>query len=140
MLQLTSVDANDPDVSRFSANSVPVVNVCVGNVSPLNKNGNGSRVSQQDRDRKCSCLPFDAPLAPDHFSSYWSCPLPWDPAWSTSEVRKEECRRLCWSALNLVASYTSQCALFGREPPEFFLSDPANVCHFSLTNYTRLLT
>jgi hypothetical protein len=130
VLPLTYLDANDPDASRFTPGSVPVVhNICADSMSTSNKDSSTARgnLSHHDRDRRCSCIPPNTPLPPDHFSSYWSYPLPWDSTWSASEVRKEECRRLCWSALNLVTSYTSQCALFNREPPDLFLSDPANV-------------
>jgi len=82
------------------------------------------------QDRKCSCIPSNTPIPQDHLSSFWSCPLPWDSTWSATEARKEQSRRLCWSALNLVASYTSRCALFNKKTPDFFLSDPANVCRF----------
>jgi len=125
------MDANDPDASKFASGSVPVVHsTSLDPASASNKDGSrgrGNNISRHDRDR-CSCIPPNtSPL--DHLSSYWSYPLPWDPSWSASEVRKEEYRRLCWSALNLVTSFTSQCALFNREPPDLFLSDPANVCH-----------
>jgi len=41
-------------------------------------------------------------------------------------MHKEACRRLCWSALNLVASYTSHCIAFRKEPTDLYLTDPAN--------------
>ncbi|OBZ70695.1 hypothetical protein A0H81_09311 [Grifola frondosa] len=41
-------------------------------------------------------------------------------------MRKEECRRLCWSALTLVASHTAQCSAFHEEPLDLALSNPSN--------------
>ncbi|KDQ27287.1 hypothetical protein PLEOSDRAFT_1076525 [Pleurotus ostreatus PC15] len=75
--------------------------------------------------RTCSCIPTDAAHPPDAFST-WAYPLPWDSSWTEVQVRDEECRRLCWSALSLVSTYTSQCAAFNRDPPNLFLTDPSN--------------
>ncbi|KAF8878849.1 hypothetical protein BD779DRAFT_1553503 [Infundibulicybe gibba] len=110
---LTSLDTNDPDVSLFPRRSVPVVNI---------DTGTDSHHSYQ---KKCSCIPTDAPHPPDQFGS-WVYPLPWDSSWSPRQIRDEECRRLCWSALSLIASYTSQCAALNIEPINLFLSNPAN--------------
>lgn len=48
--------------------------------------------------------------------------------WTVSEIRREETRRLCWSALALAAAHTAHCAAFNREPLELFLIQPENVC------------
>jgi hypothetical protein len=90
----------------------------------------GSEAAQSPQDGKCSCIPPNTPIPQDHHASFWSYPLPWDSTWSHTEVRKEQSRRLCWSALNLVASYTSRCALLNKKPPNFFLGNPANVSCF----------
>lgn len=112
-LQLTIIDRNDPDVSLFKPHYVPSVKTR----SPSGPKGHT---------QKCSCIP-NANLPPDHFSSSWSYAPPWDPSWSASEVYKEECRRLCWSALTLIAGHTSQSAAFDKEPSQFYLTDPGNV-------------
>jgi hypothetical protein len=117
-LALTSIDADDPDVSLFTSHNVPIVST-----------NNASEESLHSHDRKCSCIPADAAHPRDPFTS-WSYPLPWDSSWSAVEIRDEECRRLCWSALSIVASYTAQCAAFNREPPTLFLSNPRNVRRF----------
>ncbi|EGO00473.1 hypothetical protein SERLA73DRAFT_181083 [Serpula lacrymans var. lacrymans S7.3] len=123
-LSLTFVDANEPDVSTFTPNTVPVANQR-SSLDPISKEG--ARASQMNT-RKCSCIPLppDSSLPSDHFSSSWSYTPPWDPAWSPDEMHREACRRLCWSALNLVSSYTSHSLAFRKEPTEFFLTDPAN--------------
>ncbi|KAI0929798.1 hypothetical protein AcV5_006666 [Taiwanofungus camphoratus] len=112
VLSLCSVDIHDPDATVFTTRAVPVVYL-PNNYRPP---------------KKCSCntllhrpsiVPFD-----DHA---WACfTPPWDPNWSDTEVRKEECRRLCWSALALIASYTFQCSVFHQEPLAFALSEPSN--------------
>jgi hypothetical protein len=111
-ISLTSIDADDPDVSLFTSRSVPVVN-------PNSPN------ELNPHDRKCLCIPVDTTHPRDPFTS-WSYPLPWDSSWTAVEIRDEECRRLCWSALSIVASYTSQCVAFNRDPPNLFLSNPKN--------------
>ncbi|KAF8069868.1 hypothetical protein FPV67DRAFT_1414189 [Lyophyllum atratum] len=108
---LTTIDANEPDVVHYPAGSVPMVNLDpLGDDSP---------------DRKCTCIPSDAAQTPNPFSS-WSYILPWDPTWTDGEIRDEECRRLCWSALSLMCNYVSQCVAFNRDPPNFFLMDSSN--------------
>lgn len=117
-LGLTTIDANDRDVSLFPAGCVPMVHI-------------DSSVDDSP-DRKCTCIPVDSAQPPNPFTS-WSYILPWDPAWNDSQIRDEECRRLCWSALNLICSYISQCAAFDIDPPEFYLSNSGNVSNFYIT-------
>jgi hypothetical protein len=111
-LQLMTIDSNDPDVSSFKPHHVPSVKT-------------RSPSGLKDPSQKCSCIP-NTNLPPNHFSSSWSYAPPWDPSWSPTEVYKEECRRLCWSALTLIAGYTSQSAAFDKEPTQFYLTDPGN--------------
>ncbi|KAJ7589893.1 hypothetical protein C8J56DRAFT_936442 [Mycena floridula] len=105
-LSLTTIDAHDSDVSIFPARMVPCVDT-----------GHFELAS------RCSCIPVDSQLDPRISHSY---KLPWDCTWGPEEIRNEECRRLCWNALGLVASYTTQCAAFARKPPDLFLTDPSN--------------
>jgi len=64
------------------------------------------------------------PRDPDHLSRPYN--LPWDPSWSSNEIRDEEIRRLCWSSLSLVSEYVAQCETFSEDSPRFFLTDPSN--------------
>ncbi|KAL0957013.1 hypothetical protein HGRIS_003114 [Hohenbuehelia grisea] len=114
-IRLTSVDANDHDVCIFAPRQVPVVPE-----SPLA----GDTIPQ--RDRKCNCVTHDVLPNADEYSRTSS--LPWGVSWSPLQVRDEECRRLCWSALSIVTTYTSQCAAFNKDPPALFLSDPSSYC------------
>lgn len=115
-LQLTTIDAADPDVSAFKPHQVPVVVAHAGSPN-----------SSPKENQKCACLPQAPPLAPDNFSNSWSYSPPWDPSWTPEQNHREECRRLCWSALTLVAGHSSQSAAFDKEPAQFYLTDPGNV-------------
>ncbi|KAG6852934.1 hypothetical protein C0991_008048 [Blastosporella zonata] len=105
---LTTIDARDADVLTYPIGSVPMTDL-----------------PDDSPDRKCTCISPDAARAPDPFSS-WSYNIPWHPTWSDSEIRDEECRRLCWASLSLMCNYVSQCVAFDRDPPEFFILDSAN--------------
>ncbi|KAH9858993.1 hypothetical protein C2E23DRAFT_717806 [Lenzites betulinus] len=113
VLSLTAMDRDDPSASSFRPRTAPMVDL-----------GNGYR-----RPKHCSCIGYTSGpsslLGHDHSQSY-SCELPWDDRWSETEIRMEECRRLCWCALTLVSAYTAQCSAFQIEPVELTLADPAN--------------
>ncbi|EPQ56860.1 hypothetical protein GLOTRDRAFT_137358 [Gloeophyllum trabeum ATCC 11539] len=106
-LNLTAIDAHDPDVSTFARGRVPVV----------------YRSTRYPAAKECSCRPL---LEEEQLAYTWSSTPAWDPAWTDSEIRREECRRLCWSALGLVSDYVAQCALTQEKPPNLFLADPSN--------------
>ncbi|KAJ7137570.1 hypothetical protein C8R43DRAFT_1072243 [Mycena crocata] len=92
-LNLTALDAGNPDVCRFARDAAPVVPAPA--IDP--------------RTTPCACVPTGTP-APERNSSMWasSSALPWDPNWSAREIRAEECRRVCWSALTLVTSFRAE--------------------------------
>ncbi|KAK1235877.1 hypothetical protein PQX77_000889 [Marasmius sp. AFHP31] len=116
-LALTTIDRNDPDVSRFAPNSVPGVQL----------------TSKKALSKHCQCIPSDAQEPPDTRST-WSYPLPWDPSWTDSQIKDEECRRLCWSALGMVASHSVHAAALDDQEgvenygsmSELWICDPAN--------------
>lgn len=103
-LSLQLQDRADPDVIRCDPHSVPSVNI--GQVPP----------------KRCCC--FHVPLPQDFSFAYNP---PWDPDWDANEMRKEECRRICWSALTLIATHTAQCAAFHQDPLPLKLSDASQV-------------
>ena len=125
-LQLAVIDNNDPDLSSFKPHHVP-------SVKP--RSGSGPK----DPSQRCSSIPLppNANLPSDHYSSTWSYAPPWDSSWSANELYKEECRRLCWSALTLVASHSSQLATFDKEPSQFFLADPGNASVYNTPSMMR---
>ncbi|KAG1751431.1 uncharacterized protein EDB91DRAFT_1105483 [Suillus paluster] len=122
-LGLTFLDGNEPDVSTFTPNAVPIAHRRRA-FDPMSKDSR----SPHSMPRKCDCIPLppNPSIATDQFSSSWSFTPPWDPSWTPEEMHKETCRRLCWSALNLVARYTSHCIAFQKEPTDLFLTDPSN--------------
>ncbi|KAJ7029829.1 hypothetical protein C8F04DRAFT_1043062 [Mycena alexandri] len=106
-LGLTAVDAGSADVCRYASGAAPVV--------------------PAPPDLRCACIPPGAP--PPDRDSVWSSALPWDPSWGEREIRDEECRRLCWSALSLATSFRTECMALARtdECLGLRLCDPANV-------------
>jgi hypothetical protein len=73
----------------------------------------------------CSCKSVMPELA-----SPWSwSPPPWPRHWTDEEIRREEQRRLVWTALLFVANYSSQSVVFGgsERVAKLFLSEPSNV-------------
>ncbi|KAI0784700.1 hypothetical protein C8Q75DRAFT_723967 [Abortiporus biennis] len=110
---LTLTDLADPDTPTYTSREIPMIRYPCEHIAP----------------QRCGCQnPPSSPISPisDHFSLSFSFNPPWDPNWSLEEIRKEECRRICWSALTLVASHTAQCAAFHEEPLELSLANPAN--------------
>lgn len=110
--RLTFVDASDPEVSTFAPKAVPVV----------------QDRRMYDLPKKCSCprSPSEDPTAHALLPSWASVPV-WEASWSPAEVEKEECRRLCWSALSIISCQSVTSSAFDKDPPDSFLSNPANV-------------
>ncbi|KZS98636.1 hypothetical protein SISNIDRAFT_472465 [Sistotremastrum niveocremeum HHB9708] len=110
-LNLTRLDEHDPETSTFTQTAVPVV----PRQSPIPGQAN------------CGCTPsYRLPSGDISTSPIWNCAPDWDPRWSLADVRREESRRLCWSALTLVAAHTADCAAFGRKPLDLELIKPSN--------------
>ena len=113
-LRLTEIDAADHDTLDHSS-GVPTV----APAPPL---------------KRCECAQPPAP-ADGTVTSSWAFQPAWDPNWSAEEIRAEETRRLCWSALVLVANHTVARAGEQREPLGLFLVDSSNVCAHSMRNW-----
>ncbi|KAJ7082426.1 hypothetical protein B0H15DRAFT_993850 [Mycena belliarum] len=108
---VATLDEDDPHFTRFAPGAGPIVSSV-----PL---PHPTRLPHERR-CTCACTPQGAPPLGV------PAPLRWDPRWSATEVRDEECRRLAWSALSLASAHLVQCAAFARAMPELALSDPAN--------------
>ena len=104
VLRLTDLDARDPDTLDHST-GVPTV----AHPHPLPKQC------------ECTTSPTEA--------TTWSFQPAWDPSWDAAEVKAEETRRLCWSALILVANHTVVRAAEHRKPLNLFLVNSSNVCN-----------
>jgi hypothetical protein len=109
-LQLTTLDARDSDTLDHST-GVPTV-------SP-----------PRPPPKQCNCADTAAAVSSADGSNTWSFQPAWNPLWTEAEVKSEETRRLCWSALILVANHTAGRAAEQRDPLNLFLVDPSNVCY-----------
>jgi hypothetical protein len=78
----------------------------------------------------CACahlsLGASSPLALEQ-TPLWLATARWSDDWSEAEVRKERCRRLCWSTLALAAGHTSVASAGAERELELGITDPTNV-------------
>ena len=147
-LSLTLVDADDPNATSFSPGTVPVVDHTpkpavwlpepIARVSPERIDPHSA--SGSSTDAGCSCFQLTLgehwPVASDHAPMWGSTPA-WDQSWSEAEIRKESCRRLCWSSMVLAAGHISYTMAARSQGLELFISDPANVSTGSNYMYPR---
>ncbi|KAI0272685.1 hypothetical protein BC834DRAFT_930033 [Gloeopeniophorella convolvens] len=56
----------------------------------------------------------------------WMATPAWNYSWSEGEIKKEECRRLCWSTLMLVSGHTSYIAAANGRLLDLFVLEPSN--------------
>ena len=126
-LSLTFLDMEDPASTRFSPRSVPSVSASQSwATNPLLNVG-----QDKTRSQGCSCASRSLGqhwAAAHEYTPLWLSSPAWDSSWSDAEIRKETCRRLCWSTLVLTAVHTSYVISANRTPSEFFVLEPANVC------------
>jgi len=130
-LRLTTIDADHPCVTTFGQQSVPSIPI-----------PDTARVSRQ---KGCSCrvLTLGQVSRSSHeHTPLWTATAAWNPDWTIPEIRKEESRRLCWSALQLAAGHTSHAAAFSAPPLDYYCIQPSNVgspyLSFSLLSSLRL--
>lgn len=130
-LGLTLLDVDNPHSAKFSPRSVPHTwSPPQQAVYPTDR----LLATPTDTEpryplERCSCSSMTLgqrwPAAYEH-TPLWVTTPAWDDNWSEAEVRKEGCRRLCWSALALIAGHTSYVTAEKRVPTELFLREPAN--------------
>lgn len=137
-LSLTFLDVDNPHSAKFSRRSVPTI-------APWNPPqevlypGDGLLSTPNDAQpqypsQPCSCSSMTLGArwpGAYNYTPLWVTTPGWDDSWTEVEVRKELCRRLCWSALSLVSGHTSYVTATKCSPAELFLIEPANVsvCH-----------
>ncbi|KAF8967057.1 hypothetical protein BDZ97DRAFT_1804957 [Flammula alnicola] len=139
-LSLTLVDADDPNTSVFSPGKVPVVTSPQRRTVPLptRPHSRSSPVSSYlhspssthpNNEKGCSCQLFTLaehwPSTQDH-APMWGATPAWDDSWTEADIRKESCRRLCWSSTILAAGHSSYTTAHRSESLDLFISDPAN--------------
>lgn len=143
-LSLTIIDADDPTTTLFPPGSVPMVDSPRPHRRPLENNvwfpdqtispTLPEQIHQPplpDPSVGCSCSSITLgehwPMANDHAPMWGSTPA-WNPNMSEAELRKESCRRLCWSSMILAAGHISYKTANQAQCLDLFISDPANVC------------
>jgi hypothetical protein len=149
-LGLTLVDADDPHTSIFYPRSVPAVPERSSRRSwppgqgihsiqtvPSHLNppfSHSSLATSTGSGCDCKSLTLAAHWAPTlEHAPLWAATPTWNSAWSEGEIRKESCRRLCWSSMMLAAGHTSYGASVQRSTGiDLFISNPSNVSPFSI--------
>ncbi|SRR6266852_8069971 len=143
LLAMTDLDANSPTASKFARNGVPVVEVSSEKYVSTHQNPismpsptqNGSQTQQSLIDSNvpesgCHCdklsLSSQWPEAHKQVPHWVSTPM-WNREWTEGEVKKEECRRVCWSALMLVTGQTSFADAVNWRFQDLLILDPSNV-------------
>ncbi|KAG9315829.1 hypothetical protein JVU11DRAFT_3478 [Chiua virens] len=128
-LSLTFIDMEDPASTRFLLRSVPSVASAPQSWPNLSLAVGVDNAHSPYTWRGCSCTSRtlgERWAATDEYTPLWRSSPGWDNSWSEAEIRKETCRRLCWSTLVLTAGHTSYVTSTRRMPSEFFILEPAN--------------
>ncbi|KAI6030940.1 hypothetical protein F5J12DRAFT_804084 [Pisolithus orientalis] len=139
VLSLATLDKENPAAVRFNRNTVPVV-LCPRQTSPsslsssrydANEGVNAfDGMSQSYPIHGCACASLSLgqswPASHEHAPLLVATPG-WDDAWTSGEIRKETCRRLCWHSMMLTAGFLSYIHSARLDPPDLFIGEPANI-------------
>jgi hypothetical protein len=155
-LSLTFLDADDPNVSVFSRREVPrippeqkpvqqtswnapsrFIDDPIAFRDPVIAPGSeGSHLRRKSSPKpiiliencKCAILSLGHRWASalEHTPEWLSTPA-WDENWSDGEIKKESCRRLCWSTVSLAAGHSSYTTAYKANGLDLFITEPANV-------------
>jgi hypothetical protein len=130
-LSLTLVDADDPSACSPKPKTVwlpeqPLPSVSLdaqhgaydGHVPALPTHAHNG----------CNCHRFTLGDSANEYAPNWSSTPAWDETWSEADIRKESCRRLCWSSMILAAGHVSYTTAQRLQGLDLFIADPANVC------------
>ena len=124
-LGITYLDANDPAASTFDRHAVPAVeasseqyfsasqsftsSMSIPSPTQLSAQPQQSAVDTAPSGSRCSCdtlsLGYQWPEARSQVPGWVTTPM-WNSEWTEGEIKKEECRRLCWSTLMLVSGHS----------------------------------
>jgi hypothetical protein len=146
LLGITHLDANDPAASKFTRHAVPAVDASSEQYFSASQSFTSSmsipsptqRCAQQQQSAvdtttsgsRCPCdtlsLVSQWPEAQSQVPGWLTTPM-WNPEWTEGEIKKEECRRLCWSTLLLVSGHTSYSDAVNWRLQELFMVEPSNV-------------
>lgn len=151
-LSLTLLDADDADTSIFSSHSVPTVPqkaTWAYDAYQTSSNLSGivdgstryvSTIPTVNVGCGCKALTLESNWAlTDEHTPLWGPTPSWSATWTTGELRKESCRRLCWSSMALAAGHVSYMSANRVKPPELFISNPANVRRLTIFTSSTLM-
>ncbi|TFK52485.1 hypothetical protein OE88DRAFT_1795692 [Heliocybe sulcata] len=154
-LSLTLIDAGDPRASHLRATTLPGESG-LGLSQPMWSGADtpveaihhpvphevmSYRSLQDPVTSGCSCASISLGAtwsAAREYTPLWLSTPGWDEGWTEAEVRKEECRRLCWSTLFLACGHSSYVWAHKRRGLDLFVVDPANASTILLTLYALL--
>jgi hypothetical protein len=150
-LSLTSIDSDDPNAPVFASRAVPQVNPeqkaaqqapwhvpsqsisspqteTITSVSHSTHRNSRTEPIMPTEGCNCAALSLGQQWASafDHTPLWLSTPA-WDANWTEGEIRKESCRRLCWSGVILAAGHSSYTTANNANGLDLFITDPANV-------------
>ena len=145
-LAMSYLDANNPSASTFTRNTVPVVEVsseqyfsptqpyltAMSMPSPIQQYAQPQQIGVDPTVRPASCLCDTLSLGHQWPESHtqvpgWIATAMWNREWTEGEIKKEECRRLCWSTLMLISGHTSFAAAVNWGHLDLFVEEPSNV-------------
>ncbi len=146
LLAITDLDANDPTASTFTRDAVPVVEVssercvstsqCYQNSESIPSSPQQYLQQQQSavdttiHESRCPCDKLSLGCQWREAQTQvplWTYTPMWKREWTEGEIKKEECRRVCWSTLMLVSGQTSFADAVGWRVQDLFILEPSNV-------------
>ncbi|PCH40106.1 hypothetical protein WOLCODRAFT_98280 [Wolfiporia cocos MD-104 SS10] len=132
-MELTTLDAQDPRVSVFAPRSAAVV---TPSVRAARHNPRAFYAAQHALPPRtppapagCWCSPYTlGEVSPEmvELAPAWSHTPAWLSEWTEAEMHREECRRLVWSSVMLVAGYTSYNAAYAFPQLDLYIMEPSN--------------
>ncbi|KAH0586087.1 hypothetical protein H2248_007358 [Termitomyces sp. 'cryptogamus'] len=136
-LSLTFVDADNPKTTKFSPGAVPTVLDPSGNewlfseedFNPHMPPNNAKPSRESNSEPGCSCRSLTLITYQQESSEQtplWTLTPAWNDRWNDAEIKKESCRRLCWSSMILAAGHVSYTTAHRSGILKLFISDPAN--------------
>ena len=131
-LSLTQLDTFEAGTTRFVEKPTPVQESMIVNSRTQSPHG-------------CVCqgamlAAIDPKLTTKN--PEWNCALGYDPDWSLSAIRKDECRRLIWGSHITFIRHNADALLLGRPYTDFHIADSMNVrvpLIFSLRTNTQTI-
>jgi hypothetical protein len=155
---MTHLDSDNPATPRFARNGMPVMDARpVGYFPPSEHNRSlvptllstrqyvqQPHMAVQPTGRTFGCACDELSLGRQWPEAHRQVPLwvaapTWNREWTEGEIRKEECRRLCWSTLMLISGHTSYAAAINiRHSSNFFVMEPSNVRYLATSECSKL--